>query len=82
MSKDYLNEEEQFKEIINNEEIDMIKDPKLRNIRLKYWDLQHNAFLDEHGLPDNELKEESDKIRAAERKELEKYKLEKNDKNI
>lgn len=35
MSKnDYLSEEEQFKEILNNEEISQMKDPELRNIRL------------------------------------------------
>lgn len=35
-NSDYLSEKEQFKEILNNEEISRIKDPKLRNIRYKY----------------------------------------------
>jgi len=72
--KDYLSDEEQFKVILNNEEISRIKDPELRNIREKYWGLIHQAFLDEHKIPDSMIAQEFDKIKAAEMKELEDYK--------
>ncbi|MGY0372662.1 hypothetical protein [Clostridium sp. JNZ J1-5] len=70
---EYLDEEEQFKEILNNEEINRIKDPKLRNIRLKYWNLLHKTFLDEHKMPDSMIEQEIEKIKAAEIKEFEEY---------
>lgn len=73
-NKGYLSEEEQFKKILNNEEIGRIKDPELRNIRWKYWNLQREAFLDEHKIPDNILGQEYDKIKEAELKELDEYK--------
>lgn len=65
---DYLSEEEQFKEILNNAEISRIKDPELRDIRLKYWNLLHQTFLDEHKIPDNMLGQEFDKIKEEELK--------------
>jgi hypothetical protein len=70
---DYLSEEEQFKDILNNEEISRIKDPELRNIRSKYWSLLHQAFLDEYKIPDRMLAMELDKIKAEEMKELNEY---------
>ncbi|MDU2066738.1 MAG: hypothetical protein E6713_18140 [Sporomusaceae bacterium] len=70
---DYLSEEEQFKEILNNEEISRIKDPELRNIRAKYWSLLHQTYLDEHRIPDQMLGKEFDKIKAEEIKELNEY---------
>ncbi|NBK97881.1 MAG: hypothetical protein EOM50_07660 [Erysipelotrichia bacterium] len=72
-NNDYLSEEEQFKEILNNEEISRIKDPELRNIRSKYWGLRHQAFLDEHKIPDRMIGMEFDKIKAEEMKELNEY---------
>lgn len=72
-NNDYLSEEEQFKEILNNEEISRIKDSELRNIRSKYWNLLHQAFLDEHKIPDSMLGEEFDKTKEAEIKELDEY---------
>ena len=65
---EYLDEEEQFKEILNNEEISRIKDPKLRNIRFKCWNLLHKTFLDEHKVSDRMLEQEFDKIKSAEKK--------------
>lgn len=73
MNNNYLSEVEQFKEILNNEEINRIKDPELRSICLKYWNLLHQAFLDKHNIPDSVLEEEFDKIKAAEIKELDEY---------
>lgn len=72
-NNDYLSEEEQFKKIINNEEIGRIKDWKLRDIRFKYWHLLHEAFLDEHNIPDSMLEQETDKIKEAEIKEINEY---------
>lgn len=72
-NNDYLSEEEQFKEILNNEEISKIKDPELRNIRFEYWNLLHQTFSDEQSIPDSMLGEEFDKIKAAEKKELDDY---------
>lgn len=74
-NNDYLSEKEQFKEILNNEEISRIKDPELRNIRYKYWKLRHQAFLDEQRIPDSKLGIEWDKIKVAEKKELDDYKM-------
>lgn len=64
----YLSEEEQFKEILNNEEISRIKDPELRNIRAKYWNLLHQVFLDEHKIPDSMFAQEFDNSNFALRK--------------
>lgn len=72
-NNDYLSEEEQFKKVLNNEEISRIKDPELRNIRSKYWNVLHQAFLDEHKIPDNVLGKEFDRIKAEELKELDEY---------
>lgn len=72
-NKDYLSEEEQFKENLDNEEISRIKDLKLRNIRSKYWGLRHQAFLNEHKIPDGMLGMEFDKIKAEEMRELNEY---------
>lgn len=68
-----MSEEEQFKEILNNEEINRIKDPELRSSRLKYRNLLHQTFLDEDKIPDRMLGKEFDKIKAAEIKELGEY---------
>jgi hypothetical protein len=53
--KRHLSYEEQFKEILNQEEIDRIENPELREIRMRYWKLRHKAFIDEHNIPDVEL---------------------------
>lgn len=73
-NNDYLSEEEQFKEILNNEEISRIKDPKLRDIRFKYWNLRHQTFVDEQRIPDSVLGKEFDRIKAEEKKVLDEYK--------
>lgn len=72
-NKDYLSEEEQFKENLNNEEISRIKDLELRNIRSIYWGLRHQAFLNEHKISDRMLGMEFDKIKAEEMRELNEY---------
>lgn len=58
---------------MNNEEINKIDDLGLRNIRLKYWELKHKAFLDEHGIPDQELGKVWDMLTEKEEKEVSSY---------
>jgi hypothetical protein len=77
MKKEYLSEEEQFKEILNNEEISRIEDYELREIRSKYWNKFHKAFLDEINIPDRLLGDVMDKIRKDEKVEIEAYKIRK-----
>jgi len=45
MNNNYLSEEEQFKEILNNEEINRIKDHELRSIRFKILELITSSFF-------------------------------------
>ncbi|TKI54920.1 hypothetical protein E8L90_05355 [Brevibacillus antibioticus] len=52
---DYLNYEDQFKVILNQEEINYIQSPQLREIRMKYWRLRHEAFIDERNISDSDL---------------------------
>lgn len=73
MKRKYLTVEEQFKEVLNNEEIGLIEDLELREIRSKYWLKYHQAFLDENGIPDNELGNVTKKIQEQERIDIEKY---------
>ena len=75
--KDYLSEEEQYKEILNQEEISRIRDLELQSIRSKYWGLRHKAFLDEHGISDSELGSVFDRLKEDEMKEIEEYKAKK-----
>lgn len=74
MSKEYLSEEEQYKDILNQEEISRIKDIELQNIRGKYWRLRHEVFLNETEIPDAELEKECSKLKELEKIEIEEYK--------
>lgn len=73
----YLSEEEQYKKVLNQDEIQRIEDYELRQIRSKYWSLQHKAFLDERNIPDTEIERVSEEISKKEMKEIEEYKLRK-----
>ena len=75
MQKDYLTEEEQYKDVLNNEEIERIQDYELREIRNRYWNKFHKAFLDEANIPDQMLGDVLNKIRQEEKKEIEAYKI-------
>ena len=77
MNKPYLTKEEQFKDILNNEEIQRIEDVDLREIRQRYWNLAHKAFLDEAGIPDWELNKVVQNIHVQEQKEIAKYRQKK-----
>lgn len=72
--KNYLNEEEQFKKILNKNEISRIKDPILQEIRLKYWTLRYKAVLDTQNNTDSQLEELMDDIDKSEQEALSKYK--------
>ena len=69
MNKPYLSAEEQYKEILNNEEIERIQDTELQEIRRKYWNLRHKAALDEAHISDQELGRVLDDLKAKEQAE-------------
>lgn len=73
MEKEYLSVEEQFKEILNDEEISRIEDYELREIRSRYWAKRRDVFLDEHGVPDDKLAGVTDELIKAEQREIAKY---------
>lgn len=77
MKDNYLTDEEQYKEILNNEEIGRIRDWELRLIRMKYWEKRHAAFLDERHIPDWELGKVFDRLIAEEQKEIAEYRARK-----
>ncbi|MDQ0090534.1 hypothetical protein J2T12_003957 [Paenibacillus anaericanus] len=66
----YLSEEEQYKETLNDEEIKRIRDPLLKSIREKYWHLKRDAFLDEQGVPDKEFGKVFDELTRKEQEEI------------
>lgn len=76
----YLSEEEQYKRILNNEEISRIKDQELREIRQKYWDLKHKAFLDEKNISDIEINDVHKQLVNEEMRVIEDYKKRKKNK--
>lgn len=71
---DYLNEEDQYKEILNQEEISKIKDYDLRRIRETYWLKRHKAHMDEYNIPDHEIGAVWDRLKQEEMKAIEAYK--------
>lgn len=73
MNNSYLTKEEQYKEILNNEESERIEDIELREIRSKYWSLRHKAFVDEVHISDSELELLYGKLLKAEQEELANY---------
>ncbi len=58
---------------MNIKEIEKIEDIGLREIRLKYWNLRHKAFLDEHGIPDQEIGNVFDYLTKKEEEEVSRY---------
>lgn len=70
---DFLTEEEQYKEVLNTKEIERIKDSKLRDIRMNFWNKKHEAFMNEVNIPDCELENVYNRIRKQELKEIEEY---------
>lgn len=70
----YLSETEQFKDILNNEEINMIENSELREIRTRFWYMRHLAFIDENNIRDDEIDDVFNKLIEEEKKELELFK--------
>lgn len=73
---EWLTEEEQYKKILNNEEIRKIKDPELREIRMRHWSYRHKIFMDEMHISDKEFCRLSDEDVKREKEELERYRKE------
>ncbi|WJQ79808.1 hypothetical protein [Brevibacillus brevis] len=71
---DYLNYEDQFKEILNQEEINRIQNLQLREIRMKYWRLRHEAFIDERNISDRDSKKIWTELIRQEQEELQRFK--------
>ncbi len=45
----------------------------MQSIRSKYWHLRHKIFLDEHGVPDNELETKWNEFSEKEQEEIDEY---------
>lgn len=58
---------------MNIKEIEHIEDFGLREIRRKYWNLRHKTFLDEHGIPDQEIGNVLDSLTKKEEEEISLY---------
>lgn len=71
---DYLSDEDQFKEILNQEEINRIHNLQLREVRMKYWKLRRDAFVDERNISDGDLKKVWDELVRQEQEELQRFK--------
>ena len=58
---------------MNQNEINDISDSNIRNIKMKYWEKKHKAFLNESGIKDEDLDKEYNRLKELEKKELEEY---------
>ncbi|WP_438351386.1 hypothetical protein ACP8HI_12485 [Paenibacillus sp. FA6] len=70
----YLKYEDQFKEVLNQEEINRIQNLQLREIRMKYWRLRHEAFIDERNIADRDVGNVWDILIRQEQEELQPFK--------
>ncbi len=59
-----------YNRIMNNCEISNIEDIELREIKRKYGDLRHNAFIDETNISDSDLEKVWDNSLMQEKQEL------------
>lgn len=73
MEKKYLTVEEQFKDTLNNEEIERIEDCELREIRSNHWTYRMKIFRDENNISDQEMCRLTDIDYKKEKMELEAY---------
>ena len=69
-----VSEEEQYQEVLNQEQIHRIKDPELREIRSRHWSYRHKIFLDKTNISDQELERLCKLDEEAEKREIENYK--------
>lgn len=72
---DYLSYEDQFKENLNQEEIERIEDQELRKVRTKYWQLKSEAFLNEQNISDDELAKVTAALIKEEQKEINRFRM-------
>lgn len=56
----------------------MMEDHNLQNIRSKYWNLRHEAFINVHEIPDHKLDQYMAKVDEAEEQEINNYLKRKN----
>lgn len=70
---EWLNEEEQYKDTLNNEEISRIKDPELRKIRQRHWAYETKIYKDS-SIADSELERLVKADWEKEQKEILEYK--------
>lgn len=70
---EWLSEEEQYKDTLNNEEISRIKDPELREIRQRHWAYEKKIYKDS-SIADLELDRLVKIDWEKERKEILEYK--------
>ena len=70
---EWLSEEEQYKDTLNNEEISRIKDPELREIRQRQWAYEKKIYKDS-SIADSELDRLVKIDWEKERKEILEYK--------
>lgn len=76
--EEWLSEEEQYAEILNDKDISKIKDPELRKIREKHWKYRTDIFLDKHNITDEQLVELTHVDCKREKEEIERYKNSRN----
>lgn len=62
----------QYDKVLSPKEINEIEDEELKNIRLKYWKLRHDAFLSDD-ISENDLDRVIEGIFSEEQKEIENY---------
>lgn len=72
---DWLTEEEQYQEFLNDKQISRIKDPELREIRMRHWKYQTKIFLDENNISDEEFNRLAEEDIRREKEEIRQYKL-------
>ena len=61
-----------YSKVLSPTEINEIEDEELKNLRLKYWKLRHDAFLSEE-IPEENLDAEIEKLFDEEQKEIKLY---------
>ena len=66
-----------YKKVLSPSEINQIEDEELRKIRLKYWKLRHDAFLDEE-IPEDDLDMVIENLFKEEQEKMEDYRKNKN----
>ena len=64
---------EKYNKEMNPKEISDISDSTIREIKSKYWNKKHKAFLNEEEIKDSDLGNEFDKLSEMEKIELKDY---------